>query len=459
MARILIADDKKGMREVLAQALEGAGHRVEVVSDGNLAIRALDRGFEVVVTDLRMPEKDGLAVLAAAMERRDPPEVLVMTAFGSVDAAVEAMRLGAFDFVQKPFGLAEMEAKIEKALAGRSMKVENTRLREADRSRAGRLVGDGAAMNAVRASIAKVAPTAIPVLVTGGSGTGKELVAREIHDRSPRAGGPFVPVNCAALAEGVLESELFGHEKGSFTGASGLRRGKLELASAGTLFLDEVGEIPLSIQVKLLRFLQEKEIERVGGDERIKVDARVVAATNRDLEAEIKTGRFREDFFYRLNVLRIHMPPLSERLEDLPALVDTILGRVSTEIGRKVAISPEARARLPEWRWPGNVRELENVLARAAVLSDDGTIRPDDLRLQSGSGGGTDPAVFVDAPGMALEARVDAFEKSLIAQALTSENGNQSRAAEKLGVKRSTLQYKMTKHGFGGKSEGDAEGT
>jgi len=401
-----------------------------------------------------MPEKDGLAVLAAAMARPSPPDVIVMTAYGSVDAAVEAMRLGALDFVAKPFGLSEMEAKIAKALSSRVLREENKRLREDDRRRVGRLTGEGAAMQSVRASIAKVAPTTIPVLITGESGTGKELVAREIHDLSPRAAAPFVPVNCAALAESVLESELFGHEKGSFTGATGTRRGKLELASGGTLFLDEVGEIPLSVQVKLLRFLQEKEIERVGGEERLKIDARVVAATNRDLEHEIKAGKFREDLFYRLNVMRIRMPPLRERLEDLPQLVDGILQRVAAEVGRRISVSDEARRRLPAWNWPGNVRELENVLARAAVLSDDGIIRPDDLRLAPAAAGArrSDSLAFIDAPELGLEARVDAFEKALIAQALAAENGNQSRAADRLRVKRSTLQYKMAKYSLGAKA-------
>ena len=256
-----------------------------------------------------------------------------------------------------------------------------------------------------------------------------------------------VPVNCAAFAEGVLESELFGHEKGSFTGATGLRRGKLELASGGTLFLDEVGEIPAATQVKLLRFLQEKEIERVGGEDRIKVDARVVAATNRDVEAEIRAGRFREDLFYRLNVVRVAMPPLRDRVEDLPALVDALLKRIATDVGRTVTMSAEAQGQLPRWRWPGNVRELENVLARAAVLAENGVIRVEDLRLAPVAG--DEKAVpFVDAPEAGLEARIDAFEKSLVASALAREGGNQSRAAERLGIKRSTLQYKMAKHGL-----------
>jgi DNA-binding NtrC family response regulator len=447
VARILIADDKKGMREVLSQALVGRGHNVQVVSDGDAAVRAIDADVDLVITDLRMPGKDGLEVLKAAMGRGAPPSVIVMTAFGSVDAAVEAMRLGASDFVTKPFGLAEMEAKVAKALGAKSLQLENQRLREVDRSRAGRLVGEGAAMRAVRQAIAKVSPTPLPVLVTGESGTGKELVAREVHESSPRREGPFVPVNCAALAEGVLESELFGHEKGSFTGAAATRRGKFELASGGTLFLDEIGEIAPSVQVKLLRFLQEKEIERVGGEERIKVDARVVAATNRDLEAEIKAGRFREDLFYRLNVVRIAVPPLRDRLEDLPALVDAILTRVAAEIGRQVSISAEARQRLPSWRWPGNIRELENVLARAAVLCEGGAIGAEDLRLQP-AGGSSPAATFVDVPDLGLEARVDAFERALVVAALEAEHGNQSRAAERLKIKRSTLQYKMGKHGL-----------
>ena len=463
MARILIADDKKGMREVLAQAFEQAGHAVSVVDDGDAAVRAIEsRDLDLVITDLRMPGKDGLEVLRTAMRRPSPPAVLVMTAFGSVDAAVEAMRLGASDFVTKPFGLAEMEAKAVKALGSRAVVLEKDRLVDADRRRAGRLVGEGAGLAAVRSAIEKVAPTALPVLVTGESGTGKELVAREVHDRSPRRDGPFVPVNCAALSEGVLESELFGHEKGSFTGASATRRGKFELASGGTLFLDEIGEVPPSVQVKLLRFLQEKEIERVGGEERIRVDARIVAATNRNLEAEIKAGRFREDLYYRLNVVRIAIPPLRDRIEDLPALVETILEKVSAEVGRRATLGDDARALLPAWKWPGNVRELENVLSRAAVLCEGGTIRAEDLRLgppPAGSGGAQ--AVFVDDAGRGLEERLEAFERALLVAALEAESGNQSRAAERLGIKRSTLQYKLTKYGVlakGPMDGGDASG-
>jgi len=447
MARILIADDKKGMREVLAQAFESAGHSVKVVADGDAAIRALDGGdWDLIVTDLRMPGSDGIAVLRAARSAASSTSVIVMTAFGSVDAAVEAMRLGAADFVAKPFSLSEMELKVERLLKERQATTHVALLSERERARTGRLLGDGAAMRSVRETIARAAPTAFPVLVTGESGTGKELVAREIHDASPRRGLPFVPVNCAALAEGVLESELFGHEKGAFTGATAVRRGRFELASGGTLFLDEVGEIPVALQAKLLRVLQEKEIERVGSEERTKVDVRVIAATNRELEAETRAGRFREDLYYRLNVIRIATPALRDHLEDLPALVSTTLERVAKELGRRVALSSEARDALPVWKWPGNVRELENVLSRAAVLCEGNVIRPADLRLAPETS--RSAAAFVDSPEQGLEARVDAFERALLVDALEKESGNQARAAERLQTKRSTLQYKLAKHGI-----------
>ena len=449
MAKILLADDKKGMREVLAESLGAAGHRVKVVGDGDAALAAvLASDWDLVVTDLRMPGNDGLAVLRAAMESQQPPAVIVMTAFGSVDSAVEAMRLGATDFVTKPFALSEMEAKVARALRERGTEHRAAMLEERERRRAGRLLGEGAAMRSVRAAIEKVAPTLLPVLLTGESGTGKELAAREIHDASSRRGGAFVPVNCAALSEGVLESELFGHEKGAFTGAVAARRGRFEAASGGTLFLDEVGEIPAPIQVKLLRVLQEKEIERVGSDERVKVDVRIIAATNRNLEAEIAAGRFREDLFYRLNVVRMTMPPLRDRVEDLPALVEAILVRLRTELARPIALTDDARNLLPTWRWPGNVRELENVLSRAAVLSDGGTIGPDDLRLQAPDHGRPAGASFVDQPGRPLEERLEAFERALLVEAMQKESGNQSRAAERLGIKRSTLQYKLSKYGL-----------
>ena len=443
MARILVVDDKKGMREVLGQAFEAAGHTVRIASDGEAAIAVMDAAdWDLVITDLRMPGKSGLDVLRAATPSSS---VIVMTAFGSVEAAVEAMRLGAMDFVQKPFSLAEMEAKVGRILRERRVETKAAFLEERERQRNGRLVGEGAAMRAVRETIAKVAPTMFPVLVTGESGTGKELVAREIHDASPRRSSAFVPVNCAALAEGVLESELFGHEKGAFTGATAARKGRFELASSGTLFLDEVGEIPPSIQVKLLRVLQEKVIERVGSEERTKVDVRVIAATNRDLAAAIRAGRFREDLFYRLNVMGIVMPPLRDRLEDLSSLITAILERVSAEVGRAVELSAEARARLPGWKWPGNVRELENVLSRAAVLCEGNVIREEDLRL---SPEGKKDHAFVDSPDKGLEPRVEAFERSLLAEAIDASGGNQSRAAERLGIKRSTLQYKLAKHGL-----------
>jgi DNA-binding NtrC family response regulator len=448
----LIADDNAGLREVLLEMANGLGHESVGVADGEAAREALDAGsFDLLLTDLRMPKLDGLGLLRSLKESERFIDTIVMTAHGSVESAVQAMHLGALDYVEKPFPLGAMEAKVAKALERRSLVARNTALEAELARRYGALIGSAPPMRRVFELIEKVSATDTPVLLLGESGTGKELVAREIHQRSARKEGPFVTVNCAALAEGVLESELFGHEKGSFTGATGLKRGKFELAHGGTVFLDELGEISLSTQVKLLRFLQEREIERVGGDKVIKVDVRVLAATNRDLKAMIGASEFREDFFYRINVLSIELPPLRTRREDIPPLVEALLERHKQATGLAGAITDEALALFQIYEWPGNVRELENVLERALVLADVGEgggrrIRPRDLpaEIRGGEGDPSSQREYHEATG--LTDQIERIEREIIRKALDETEWNQTRAAKALKLKRSSLQYKMKKY-------------
>jgi len=452
MARILIADDHAGLRDVIVEMLDGLGHDVRGAADGDAAKAALEADeWDLLVTDLRMPGVDGMALIEWLHTERPAVAAIVMTAHGSVESAVQAMSLGALDYVEKPFPLGAMEAKVEKALERISMQHENRLLKEEIQQQFGNLIGGSPPMRRVFELIAKVSETATPVLVLGESGTGKELVAREIHRRSRRAGEPFVAVNCAALAEGVLESELFGHEKGAFTGATSLKRGRFELADGGTLFLDEVGEIPPATQVKLLRFLQERELERVGGGKPIKVDVRIVCATNRDLKAEIEKGTFREDLFYRINVISIELPPLRERREDIPPLVEALLERHARGTGLSGAVDDDAMALFQIYEWPGNVRELENVLERALVLADAG---PDGRRrigpaalppeIEGGEGAPTAQKEYHEATG--LMEQIERIEREIIRKALVDADWNQTRAAKALHLKRSSLQYKMKKY-------------
>jgi DNA-binding NtrC family response regulator len=454
MARILVADDNTGMRDVLVEMLSSSGHDVKGVATGDAARDTLVTGeVDLLVTDLRMPGLDGLALLSLMRERGLTVAAIVMTAHGSVEAAVKAMHLGALDFVEKPFQLSEMEARVNRALERLTLVEENKQLKEELAQSYGSLIGGAPPMQKVFELISKVSETSTPVLLLGESGTGKELVAREIHRRSTRRTGPFVAVNCAALAEGLLESELFGHEKGSFTGATALKRGKFELADKGTLFLDEVGEIPLATQVKLLRFLQEKELERVGGSKVIKVDVRVVCATNRDIKQQVEQGAFREDLFYRINVISITLPPLRERREDVPILCDALLAQHVQTTGLSGSVSEEAMALFQIYEWPGNVRELENVLERALVLSSAGPdghrrITPTDLPAEIRGGEG-DPAAqreYQEASG--LMAQIERIEREIIRKALDEADWNQTKAAKALHLKRSSLQYKMTKYGL-----------
>jgi DNA-binding NtrC family response regulator len=463
MKRILIADDKASMREMLTQAMEAKGFDVVAVPDGNAALEQAEAGVDLVITDLRMPGKDGVEVLGGVKRISPETEVIVMTAFGTVENAVEAMRLGAFDYILKPFSIDELELKVDRALDRGRLASEVQYLKEEDARRTGPMIGEGEVMRAVQKLIDKVAASASPVLVLGESGTGKELVAREIHRRSARSGGPFVAVNCAALSEGVLESELFGHEKGAFTGAMTGRKGRFELADGGTLFLDEIGELPAAVQVKLLRVLQDTEFERVGGNKSIRVDTRIVAATHKDLKKAIPKGEFREDLYYRLNVISIELPPLRDRREDIPALAEHFLARYARELAKPARLSAEVLDRLIHYRWPGNIRELQNVLERAVVLCEGEQLTVADLPREILEPAGTpapEPvpaAALVEAtePGSPehptdLTARLDALEKAIILEALQKFRWNQTKVAAALGLKRSSLQYKMKKHGLSG---------
>src|SRR3954451_13783311 len=380
-ARILVVDDDGASRRLMAQILAEEGHAVVACSDGKEAMERLegDGEFDLVVSDIRMVDMDGLEVLDWVRGHAPETPVLLVTAFGNVDGAVEAIRRGAYDYISKPYDVNAIKLVVDRALRHRRLSAENRRLKREIREKyaLANVVGRSEGMLQVYKTAARVAATDATVLVVGESGTGKELVARAIHSSSPRAAGAFIAVDCGAIAEGVLESELFGHARGSFTGATGARRGLFEEASGGTLFLDEIGDIGPRIQGQLLRVLQEGEIRRVGESTAVSVDARVVAATNKDLAAEVKTGRFREDLFYRLNVVTIRLPSLRERLEDVPLLAEHFAAKHAG--ARGAALTTEAREALLAYDWPGNVRELENTVARALALNPGGTILPEDL--------------------------------------------------------------------------------
>src|SRR6187401_729801 len=385
MGRILIADDHDALRRGLVRGLTEAGHEIDEASNGNAAIERLhDSYFDVVLSDLKMGGSDGLDVLRTTKTLHPSTAVILMTAFGSVHTAVEAMKSGAFDYVQKPFEIEEMEVKIEKALEMRRMRHELDYLRHTqnDIYNFDRIIGSSTALQRVLGVVRKVAKSNTTVLIRGETGTGKELIAGAIHHNSHRATRNFVKVNCAALPETLLESELFGHEKGAFTGADRQRIGRFEQADGGSLFLDEVGDMSAAIQAKILRVLQEHEFERLGGTRTQKVDVRLVAATNRDLSVMVASGQFREDLYYRLNVVSVEMPPLRERKEDIIPLANTFIKRFSGELKKKIdGLDPDAQKLLIRYNWPGNIRELENTIERAMLLTEGRAIGGGDLRL------------------------------------------------------------------------------
>ncbi|WP_373046779.1 sigma-54-dependent transcriptional regulator [Vulgatibacter sp.] len=463
MATVLIIDDNEAMREGMAITVARMGHDVTAAAGGaeGLAVARRKR-FDFVVTDLKMDGTDGLEVVRQLRAEDPDAVVLVVTAFGTVETAVEAMKQGAFDFIQKPFPPDVLRAKVDKALEVAASRREVARLREHNRAMAEdatprfdlqAMVGQSQAMQTIFSAVRKVAATDTTVLVLGESGTGKELIARALHDLSPRRDGPFVTVNCAALAEGVLESELFGHEKGAFTGAIRRKLGRFELADDGTIFLDEIGEISMNVQTKLLRVLQEREIQRVGGDDTVRVDVRVISATNKDLAQLVKEGRFREDLYYRLHIVPITLPPLRERPEDIPLLAEHFVRKHAPRINRRVkAIGVEARKAMVRYRWPGNVRELENAVEQALVFCEAEEIGVTDLPQVLGTPR-NDAVLSLPTGELSLTEVLEDLERQLIARAYEKARGVKTETARLLGIKTSALYYKLEKYGFIQKGE------
>jgi len=451
MRRVLIADDEESIRHVLTELLHERGYEVRAVADGEEAMRELNsRDYDALVTDVRMPKMNGLDLVRAAQTSSPETTIIVMSAYGSHDLAIEAMKAGAYDYLGKPFRPDEVLLVLRKAEERERLRRENLRLRQEMSRRAPQLVAEGPAMKEVLRVVQKVAPMPTTVLIEGESGTGKELVARALHDLSPRAERTFVAVNCGAIPGQLIESELFGHAKGAFTDASSAKRGLFEEADGGTLLLDEIGELPLPVQPTLLRVLQEGEVRRVGDARSTRVDVRLLAATNRDLAAQVQAGRFREDLYYRLNVVQLRLPPLRDRQDEIAALSERLLARHAERIGTSPRrLSPRALEVLKGYRWPGNVRELENALERALVLSEDEEIGPDSLP----------DAVQRAVPPEPLPARLDAddlsvkraqrvLEADLIRRALERTQGNRTRAAELLELSPRALLYKIREYGL-----------
>ena len=478
MLKVLVIDDDETVRDVLSSLLAGKDFDVILAKSGEAGIDMLRADkFELILTDLVMPGITGMDILMEAAAARITAPVIVMTAFGTVQTAVEAMRIGAFDYITKPFNLDELMLVINKALSVSKLQKENVMLKMQLKKRYNfkGLIGDSPSMQVVYEMIEKIADTDSTVLITGESGTGKELIAKTIHyNNTSRAGGPFVPLNCAAIPKDLLESELFGHEKGAFTGAVNTRLGRFELAQGGTLFLDEVGELDPSLQVKLLRVLQEREFERVGGMKTIKVDVRILAATNKDLEKATLAGTFREDLYYRLNVIPLHLPPLRQRTEDLQLLIAHFVQESCRKRKRDpFTFSPEAMACMMNNRWPGNVREMENLIERLAILVSGTIVNVTDLphkfhqlplpNLDTRSSmaaatspalsasGAPEPQLFAKNPmpfgenGIDLNEMVSTMERNMIIKALEKAGGVRSRAAQLLGLNRTTLLEKMKK--------------
>jgi two-component system response regulator PilR (NtrC family) len=450
--RILVADDERSMRELLEIMLRQGGYDVTLAEGGQMAIDALLReDFDLILTDLRMQKVDGMAVLRAAREHSPRTVVLVITAFASTETAVEAMKLGAYDYITKPFKLDEIRLTIAKGLERKRLQDENQSLRRQLRQDRGfeNFVGHSPGMLAVFAMIRKTAESASTVMITGESGTGKELVARAIHQESGRGHDAFISLNCGAVPEGLMESELFGHVKGAFTGAVTNTAGLFAAANGGTLFLDEITEIPHSVQVKLLRAIQEREIRRVGDTRDVRVDVRLIAASNVNLSKAVAGGTLRGDLFYRLNVIPIHLPPLRERREDIALLAAHFIQKLAHDVGRTVrGVSPDALAVLERYHWPGNVRELENVIERALVLGSGETVAPEALPpTLLHPPDPQPPALELPPAGFDLEAALDALEYRYVRMALDRTAGVQTRAAELLGLSFRQLRYKLQKHG------------
>jgi DNA-binding NtrC family response regulator len=444
---ILIVEDEPKMRRLLELQLAEEGFHARTSPDAETGLQLLGKEpFDVIVTDFKLPGMSGLEFLHAVKRVNAELPVVIMTAYGTVESAVDAMKAGASDYVLKPFSLAELVLIIRKELATHHLRQENRDLREAlgHRYEYKNIVARSDKMQAVLALVERVAPTNATVLIGGESGVGKDLIARAIHEHSHRASGPFVKINSTAIPETLLESELFGYEKGAFTGASSNKPGKFELADKGTLFLDEIGDVPAAIQVKLLRVLQDREFERLGSTRTHKVDVRMVAATNRDLRAALEEGTFREDLYYRLNVVAIDIPPLRDHKEDIPALAELFLEKSARESGKAVrGITPQAMKLLMDFHWPGNVRELQNVLERAVTLSSGATLDVGDIHIDGPPRRVSTDSAPVLPEGMTLEQ----WEEELLREALRRANGNKSQAARALGLSRNALRYRLSKMG------------
>ncbi|PYS74373.1 MAG: Fis family transcriptional regulator [Acidobacteria bacterium] len=462
MAKLLIADDELGMRQFLTHLLQREGHTVRVAVNGNEAMAMLrEEPADVLLSDIRMPDMGGVELLRAARELLPNLEVIMMTAFANVDTAREAFLLGAFDFVQKPFDNDLLKETVARALVKVSLirekealLVENKALIQGQRTRGklGNIIGRSARMMSLYQMIETVAQVQSTVLVTGESGTGKELVARAIHDMSPRAERPFVSVNCGAFTETLLESELFGYIKGSFTGANSNRKGLFEAANSGTIFLDEIGEMSPAMQVKLLRVLQERKVRPVGATEEMLVDTRVIAATNRDLASMVSIGTFREDLYYRISVIPIELPPLRERSEDISELATHFIEKFCAPTGRSLTISENAMRLLERYSWPGNVRELEHTIERAVALEHTSTIEPERLPEKVTNYNPYRVAEAMEFPdeGINLTAHLDQLEKSYLVEALRRTSGNQTNASELLRLSVRSLRHLLDKHGIRG---------
>jgi len=454
--RILVVDDESSMRDFLSIMLHREGYIVDAANDGSQAVKHLkDHSYDLVISDVQMPQLNGLKLLRHVKERNPETVVIMITAFSSTEEAVEAMKQGAYDYITKPFKNEEIRLVIKNALERKLLRQENIELKKALEKRYSfsGIIGKSKPMQEVFNLIEKVAGSRVNVLITGESGTGKELVARAVHYLSERKSRAFMPINCGAIPENLLESELFGHEKGSFTGATQQKLGLFEVADGGTLFLDEIAELPPMMQVKLLRVLQEQEIRRVGGNQNIKIDVRLIAATNKNLEKEVAEHRFREDLFYRLNVIPLHLPPLRERREDIPLLIDHFTQQATGNDNLKV--DEQAMRRLLDYGWPGNVRELENIIERCLVLGSGDSLTEDCLPAQLRGDASRACARLEAIPeeGFDLDGYLGGIEKDILLMALEKSRGIRKKAAERLGITFRSIRYRLAKYGLSEEDE------
>ena len=450
-----MVEDEEKLRRVVQLHLESMDFEVDGVASAEQGL-PLAASADLVITDLRLPGMDGIQFIKQLHGRGAPAAVIVMTAHGSVETAVEAMKLGAADFLQKPFSLDHLATVVQKVMAVQALRDENRRMRDEldGRYQFDNIIGRSAAMRDIFQTVERVAPTRATVLLAGESGVGKDMIARAIHHHSPRSRHPFVKINCTALPENLMESELFGYEKGAFTGASVSKPGKFEQADQGTAFLDEIGDVPGNIQVKLLRILQERQFERLGSNLTRNVDVRVIAATNVDLRAALEEGRFREDLYYRLNVVPINIPPLRQRREDIPFLALHFVTKLSKDLGSRAKdISPAAVDRLLEYSWPGNVRELENTIERSLVLASGETLQAGDMRIEAARTGSPSAAQPQTAPLLPEGETLEHWEQMMIKEAMRRSNGNKSQAARMLGLTRNALRYRLSQMGMDGGAE------